>query len=508
MYFSKRLYKVMLCIYGRIIVFIVRECIVISKNLQTPDYKTARVLVVGDVMLDQFWQGNAARISPEAPVPVLNYEDTTLAAGGAANVATNLAELGVQTTLIGVVGDDEHAEILKKILSKQNITFISCHSDDGKPTISKTRMMSRHQQLLRVDSEDLPMQSNQVLTAFSDHIADFDTVIASDYAKGALDDIQAIIALAKLHGKQVLVDPKGNDFSRYRGAFLLTPNLSEFHAVAGQTNSEAELENAAEILLHDLALSALLLTRSEAGMSLFSEHELGINHTRHTAKAKEVYDVTGAGDTVIAVLAASLAADCELETAVELANIAASIVVGKLGTATVARRELDTALHESRFIRQGFLDETQLLGELEKAKAKGESIVMTNGCFDILHTGHVNYLAQAAQLGDRLLVAINTDESVAKIKGPSRPANRLESRANVLAALRAVDWVVAFSEETPTRIVSACAPDFLVKGGDNDPATIPGAIAVREAGGQVLVMDYIDGFSTTNTIARIQDGQS
>lgn len=478
----------------------------ISTNLQTPDFQTARVLVVGDVMLDQFWQGNAARISPEAPVPVLNYENTTLAAGGAANVAMNLAELGVETTLIGVVGNDENADVLKKLLAKQNIRFIACRSDDGKPTISKTRMMSRHQQLLRVDSESLPMVSSEVLTAFSDHVADFDTIIASDYAKGALTDIQAMIALAKLHGKNVLIDPKGNDFSRYRGAFLLTPNLSEFHGIAGQTQDEQSLETAAETLVSDLDLSALLLTRSEAGVSLFAHCENGIKHTCHTAKAKEVYDVTGAGDTVIAVLAASLAAGCELETATEFANVAAGVVVGKLGTATVTRRELDKALNESRFIRQGFLDETQLLRELEKAKAKGETIVMTNGCFDILHTGHVNYLAQAAQLGDRLLVAINTDESVAKIKGPSRPANCLESRASVLATLRAVDWAVAFSEDTPTRIVSVCAPDFLVKGGDNDPETIPGAKEVREAGGQVLVMDYIDGFSTTKTIARIQEG--
>lgn len=478
---------------------------VINHNIQTPDYKNARVLVVGDVMLDQFWQGNAARISPEAPVPVLNYQHTTLAPGGAANVAMNLAALGVQTTLIGVIGDDEHGETLKRQLQVQDIDFIPCLADDSRPTISKIRMMSQHQQLLRVDSEVLPMASDALLTAVSDHIADFDYIIASDYAKGALTDIPAIVALAKLHGKRVLVDPKGNDFSRYRGAFLLTPNLSEFHAIVGKTESEDDLQDKARELLQSLDLSALLLTRSEAGMSVFAHDEQdNFTHTHHPAKAKEVYDVTGAGDTVIAVLSASLAAGCELDTAVELANVAASVVVGKLGTATVTPRELDKALNESRFIRQGFLDEAQLLRELDKAKAKGESVVMTNGCFDILHTGHVNYLSQAASLGDRLLVAINTDESVARIKGPTRPANRLESRAQVLAALRAVDWVVAFDEDTPTRIIAACAPDFLVKGGDNNPDDIPGAKAVRAAGGEVLVMDYIDGFSTTNTIARIQ----
>ncbi len=477
----------------------------ISNHLQTPDFKNTRVLVIGDVMLDQFWQGQAARISPEAPVPVLNYHNTTLAPGGAANVAMNLATLGVTTTLIGVIGDDDYGRELTQQLQQQGITFIPCYADGGKPTICKTRMMSQHQQLLRVDREVLPMTSDALLTTVSDYIADFDYIVASDYAKGALVDIAAILALAKLHGKRVLVDPKGNDFNRYKGAFLITPNVSEFHAVAGQTDSEAALEKAAEVMLAEQQLSALLLTRSEAGMSLFSTTEDGtVAHTRHQAKAKEVYDVTGAGDTVIATLSACLAAGCELDTAVELANIAASVVVGKLGTATLTPRELDKALHESRFIRQGFLNRAQLLRELEKARAKGETIVMTNGCFDILHTGHVNYLSQAAQLGDRLLVAINTDASVARIKGPTRPANRLESRAQVLAALRAVDWVVAFDEDTPTQIITDCAPDFLVKGGDNNPDDIPGAKAVKERGGKVLVMDYIDGFSTTNTIARIK----
>ncbi len=480
------------------------QFIVISNNLQTPDYKNARVLVVGDVMLDQFWQGKAAKISPEAPVPVLNYQQTTLAPGGAGNVAMNLASLGAQTTLIGVIGADENGETLTQLLNAQGIDFIPCVADDDKPTISKIRIMSRHQQLLRVDHEVLPMSSSTLLNSVSDCLADFDYIIASDYAKGALTDIPAILALAKLHGKCVLVDPKGTDFSRYQGAFLITPNLPEFYGVVGQLDSESAVIEQAKALAEQLDLSALLVTRSAAGMTIFSRtDEDDFTHIHHKAQAKEVFDVTGAGDTVIAVLAASLAAGCDLDTAVELANVGAGVVVGKLGTATLTPRELDTALNASRFIRQGFLNEEQLLGELEKAKAKGESIVMTNGCFDILHNGHVNYLSQAAQLGDRLLVAINTDASVARVKGPTRPANRLKSRANVLAALRAVDWVVAFDEDTPERIIAACAPDFLVKGGDNHPDNIPGAQSVRARGGQVLVMDYVEGFSTTTTIERI-----
>lgn len=478
----------------------------ILTNIQTPDYKKSRVLVVGDVMLDQYWQGKTSKISPEAPVPVLNYEGIRAVPGGAANVAMNLAALSVEVTLIGVVGHDEHAQTLTQCLQTAGVQFIPCRVH--KETICKTRMLSQHQQLLRVDRESLPMYSDAILPLIEKHIQFFDYLIASDYAKGALSDMQAIIALANGQGKKILVDPKGNDFSRYQGAYLLTPNLSEFQQIVGTCDTEQVLQDKARTLIEELDLAALLLTRSEAGMSIFSRQHHVFTHTAHTAKAKEVYDVTGAGDTVIAVLTASLAAGSDLDSATELANIAAGVVVGKLGTATLTVRELDKAIHESRFIRQGFLAEEQLLRELEKAKAKGETIVMTNGCFDILHTGHVNYLAQAAKLGDRLLVAINTDASITALKGPDRPANRLESRANVLAALRAVDWVVAFSEDTPSRIIDVCAPDFLVKGGDNDPDKIPGAQSVKAKGGQVLVMDYIEGFSTTNTINRIKDSQS
>ncbi len=477
------------------------------KTIQTPDYTQARVLVVGDVMIDEFLQGKVAKISPEAPVPVLGYQQTAIVPGGAANVAMNLASLGVETTLIGVVGDDDNAVVLKDMLKAANIHFISCQADNYATTICKTRVMSQHQQLVRIDREQLPTSSKHLLATVAEHIADFDYVIASDYAKGALVDIQKLIELGKKYQTKILIDPKGDDFNKYQGAYLLTPNLSEFQQIVGQTNSEAALIHRAEGLIETLDLSALLLTRSEAGMSIFAKQDNQITCLNHPTKAKDVYDVTGAGDTVIAVLAASLAAGSPLDMAVELANTAAGVVVGKLGTATVLRRELDKALNESRFIRQGFLTEEQLLKELEKARAKGESIVMTNGCFDILHTGHVNYLRQAAELGDRLLVAINTDDSITRLKGPDRPANRLQSRAQVLAALRAVDWVVAFSEDTPTRIITACSPDFLVKGGDNNPDEIPGAEAVREAGGKVLVMDYIDGFSTTQTIQRIKDKQ-
>lgn len=468
-------------------------------NIQLPDYKKSKVLVIGDVMLDCYWQGKAKKISPEAPVPVIAHDKVLQRAGGAANVAMNLAGLGVTCKLIGVAGEDANAEILTAILNEQGIDHQLLKTD--LPTITKTRFMSQHQQLLRVDNEVTPMSSDALIATAKIESDGYDVVILSDYGKGALTDCQALLQWFKTQNKTVLVDPKGSDYSQYKGAYLITPNMAEFSLVAGTSQSDDELEEKAKSLIAELELSALLLTRSEAGMSLFTPSK----HFYHPAKAKEVYDVTGAGDTVIATLAASLAAGSDIDVATELANLAAGIVVAKLGTATVSRRELDKAVHESRFIRQGFLDKELLLSELEKARAKGESIVMTNGCFDILHSGHVNYLEQAKKLGDRLLVAINTDESVARIKEPSRPANTLASRAHVLASLRAVDWVVAFSEDTPTTIIKDCAPDFLVKGGDNDPNTIPGAKEVRAQGGQVLVMDYIEGFSTTKTIERIKD---
>lgn len=470
-------------------------------NIQLPDYKKSKVLVIGDVMLDCYWQGKAKKISPEAPVPVIAHDKVEQRAGGAANVAMNLASLGVTCKLIGVVGDDDNSAALKAILDNNGIDHQLLNVD--LPTITKTRFMSQHQQLLRVDNEVTPMHSEALLEVAKAESADFDVVILSDYGKGALGECQDLLKLFKAQGKKVLVDPKGNDYTKYHGAYLITPNMSEFSLVAGNASCESDLEDKAKALMQTLDLSALLLTRSEEGMSLFTDSE----HYYHPAQAKEVYDVTGAGDTVIATMAGSIAAGSDIDSAAELANIAASIVVGKLGTATVTRRELDKAVHESRFIRQGFLDKELLLSELDKARAKGESIVMTNGCFDILHTGHVNYLEEAKKLGDRLLVAINTDESVARIKGPERPANTLQSRAQVLASLRAVDWVVEFSEDTPTNIIKDCAPDFLVKGGDNDPDTIPGAKEVREQGGQVLVMNYIEGFSTTKTIERIKNSE-
>lgn len=466
-----------------------------------PDFTQARVLIVGDVMLDRYWSGGTGRISPEAPVPVVNISDTEDRPGGAANVAINLAALGANVSLFGLVGDDENARILTKKLESYEV---NCHFTpcDGFATITKLRVMSRNQQLLRMDFERsfAEVDKEALNQGFATQLADCDLVVLSDYAKGCLSEVQTLISLAKQANKPVVVDPKGSDFAKYAGATLITPNMSEFSAIVGETASEAELIEKAQQLKTALNLDALLLTRSEQGMTLF-EGELPEFHL--PAKAKEVYDVTGAGDTVISTLAASMAVGQSLKQSCVLANIAASIVVGKLGTSTVTTTELAIATGKNTALDGGVMNEDQLIIAVKEAQARGEKVVMTNGCFDILHAGHVSYLQAAVKLGDRLIVAVNTDASVSKLKGPGRPVNNLGRRMAVLAGLGAVDWVVPFSEDTPERLISAVLPDVLVKGGDYKVEDIAGGKAVLANGGEVKVMHFEDGVSTTGIIASI-----
>jgi len=452
-------------------------------------------------MLDRYWHGIAARISPEAPVPIVKVEEVEERPGGAANVAVNAATLGSQVRVLGVVGADAAATVLETKLQRLGIAC-DLLRQSGQATITKLRVLSRNQQLLRLDFEDgFPgFAPTELHARFSEHLAQSDVVVLSDYRKGALRDIDSYIDSARLANRPVLVDPKGQDFRRYRGATLLTPNLAEFEAVVGKCRNQAELVGKGEALRRDLALEALLITRGEQGMTLLQQDTEPL---QLSARAREVYDVTGAGDTVIATLAAGLAAGLRLPDATLLANLAAGIVVGKLGAAGVTVSELRRAVYEHDEPPGGLLEEAALLQAVADAKAHGETIVMTNGCFDILHAGHVAYLEQAKRLGNRLIVAVNDDDSVRRLKGKDRPVNPLWERMRVLAGLSAVDWVTPFSEETPERLICAVQPDYLVKGGDNDPARIPGNRCVWENGGQVIVMDYIDGCSTTSTIARI-----
>lgn len=464
-----------------------------------PDFKQANVLVVGDIMLDRYWHGGTSRISPEAPVPVVKVDQIEERPGGAGNVALNVASLGAATRLIGLTGADEASHALEQTLSAADIRcqFVR---DDSVSTITKLRVISRHQQLIRLDFED--HQDDYADISIDDtviaNLSDANLLVLSDYAKGAIRNPQPLIKAAHDAGIPVLVDPKGTDFSRYQGATLLTPNFNEFESVVGECRDEKTIIERAHKLIAEHQLEALLVTRGENGMTLVQRDDKEAHY--FPAKAKEVYDVTGAGDTVIATLASSLAAGSDLVTATALANLAAGIVVGKLGTAAINRVELRRATLGDNETGLGVLSEEQLAFAMASAKADGEKIVMTNGCFDILHSGHVHYLDQARALGDRLIVAVNDDESVTRLKGPGRPVNSIERRMAVLAGLGAVDWVVPFSEDTPERVISELLPDVLVKGGDYQVNEIAGAKQVMANGGEVKVLDFVAGVSTTGII--------
>ncbi|MCF1428516.1 MAG: bifunctional D-glycero-beta-D-manno-heptose-7-phosphate kinase/D-glycero-beta-D-manno-heptose 1-phosphate adenylyltransferase HldE [Shewanella sp.] len=471
-----------------------------------PAFEKARVLVVGDVMLDRYWIGPTGRISPEAPVPVVQISQVEDRPGGAGNVALNIATLGGQVQLAGIVGQDDTAMALTRGIEAQGVCP-RWHAVADKPTITKLRVLSRNQQLIRLDFEEpfARADSNALLSQSEALLGNVDVVVLSDYAKGAIHDPRQFIARANAAGVKVLVDPKGSDFSRYRGAFLLTPNMSEFEAVVGKVTSEVDLVAKGHALLEQHQLQALLVTRSEKGMTLITR-ELPELHI--PTVAREVYDVTGAGDTVISALATALAAGSALPQACAIANTAAGVVVGKLGTSTVSRIELIEALNltqgESGF---GVVSEEQLAYALEQARLRDEKVVMTNGCFDILHAGHVSYLKEARKLGDRLIVAVNDDDSVRRLKGEGRPVNQVERRMAVLAGLAAVDWVVPFSEDTPQRIIARLLPDLLVKGGDYRVDEIAGGAEVMAAGGEVKVLNFEEGISTTAIIQNIMSRQ-
>lgn len=472
------------------------------QNTSIPPFGQAHVLVAGDVMLDRYWHGPTARISPEAPVPVVRVTELEDRPGGAANVALNMAALGARAELVGLTGDDHAADLLEERLAAAEVR---CHFQkvQGLPTITKLRVISRQQQLLRLDFEEsfLDQDPAPFAARVEARLAGCGVLVLSDYGKGALRDCPALIALARKAGVPVLVDPKGADFQRYRGATLLTPNLSEFEAVVGPVPDEKTLLEKGQALMAELDLQALLVTRSEKGMTLLRAGKAELHLPAH---AREVFDVTGAGDTVISTLAVALAAGSPLEEAVALANIAAGIVVGKLGTAVVSAPELRRAVHQTGGPGRGVMNEEQLLIAIEDARAQGEKIVFTNGCFDIIHAGHVGYLDSARRLGDRLVLAVNGDESIRRLKGPGRPINTLERRMAVLAALEAVDYVVAFDTDTPEPLLEKIKPDVLVKGGDYSVDQVVGADIVNAYGGRVEVLDFVEDISTTHIVQKIR----
>jgi D-beta-D-heptose 7-phosphate kinase / D-beta-D-heptose 1-phosphate adenosyltransferase len=462
----------------------------------------AKVLVIGDVMLDRYWTGSVKRISPEAPVPVVEAKDIEERVGGAGNVALNISSLGGDAGIVGFIGKDEDGTCLEEILKEEgvvtNLEVTDCR------TITKLRILSQHQQLLRVDFEKgYARHSKESMNKSVMELIDgYQALIISDYGKGTLSDVARLIEIAKSKGIPVLVDPKGTDFSKYYGATLITPNMKEFELVVGKCSSESEIQVKAMKLANSLSVDAILITRSEKGMMLVTNS----GHSEKVATvAKEVFDVTGAGDTVIAVMGMALAANYSYMDSMVLANAAAGVVVGKIGTASLSKEELYQAMHEVSDIKYGVLSESLLLREVKGARLQGEKIVMTNGCFDILHAGHVSYLKAARAKGDRLIVAVNDDESISRIKGPSRPIVTLENRMSVLSALDCVDWVISFSEDTPYRVIKKLLPDILVKGADYHVNDIVGSDEVINNGGKVETIDLVPSCSTSMIIQSIVD---
>lgn len=471
-----------------------------SVTLPLPPLHNARVLVAGDLMLDRYWSGTSERISPEAPVPVVNVQQSREQLGGAANVAAGLAALQVQVTLAGAVGDDPEGQTLLRLLDAAQVE--SCvNVVAGLPTITKLRVMSQQQQLLRLDFEQRLPALNPLEWPLQDTSRHWDCVVLSDYDKGTLGDPQVLIDQARGRQIPILVDPKGQDFKRYRGATLLTPNESELRAALGCWESERDLQHAVAALLQELELGALLLTRGSAGMTLFQSQQPPL---QYPAQAREVFDVTGAGDTVIAVVAAALGAGVALTEAISLANIAAGEVVTRLGTATLSPLEIAEAARSTAYIATGIVQIAELRLAVAAAQLNHQRVVFTNGCFDILHAGHVACLTQARSRGDRLVVAVNTDASVSRLKGPARPVTPLAQRMQVLAALEAVDWVISFDQDSPEQLLAALQPDLLVKGGDYQLDQVVGRDLVESYGGRVEVLDLQPGLSTSGLLDRSQ----
>jgi len=483
--------------------------------------KTA-VLVVGDVMLDRFVYGHVDRISPESPVPVLSVDRETQMLGGAGNALANLAGLGVQATLLSVVGDDAAGQEIESELEKLGAPKNTMIVDSSRPTIIKTRFLSGHQQLLRSDYETKAAPSDAAVKALlkqaEELIAKAGAVILSDYGKGTLTQevISGVIDMAAKKNVPVIVDPKGQDFSIYRGAFAVTPNKKELsEAMRGAPVAEEnEIIEAAQKLIAECGIETVFATRSKDGISVVQAGSALCHVKSH--KQVEVYDVSGAGDTVIAVIAASIAAGAELPAAAELANMAGSLVVTKVGTAPIRLVELEDVIHDRGVdVSQGLysapiMDEDSLAEQVRRWKARGLKVGFTNGCFDILHSGHVAYLAQARMQCDRLIVGLNHDHSVKILKGPERPIHPEGARADVLGALASVDSIILFGamnegeDNTASKLLEYIQPDLYFKGGDYRVEDVPEAPTVRSYGGEVRILDIVEGQSTSSSIKKIK----
>ncbi len=468
----------------------------------------ARVLVLGDVMLDRYVSGNASRLSPEAPIPVLRPSARRATLGGAANVALNIATLGGQTSLVGVIGDDADGAELTSLLGTSGIAPHLVVAR-GRPTTAKTRFMVGTHQLLRLDEESTAQvdaaTADRLLAAFADALRAADIVVLSDYAKGVLSDavLSGALERARALGRMLIADPKRTDFAAYRGATVLTPNEHEVRqATRIDAGDDSEATRAGQRALEDTGCQAVVVTRSAKGLTLVRRDAPALHLP---TRAREVADVSGAGDTLVAALAVALGAGASLPEAAMLANVTAGISVGKPGTATVSQEELLGVLHLEDLIAtdRKIVERAEAVQRAAAWRAQGQRVGFANGCFDLIHPGHVRLLREARARCDRLIVALNTDASVQRLKGPTRPLQNETARATVMASLAPVDLVVLFDEDTPLELIKALRPDVLVKGADYSIDQVVGADLVQGWGGTVLLVELQAGHSTTGTIRRM-----
>ena len=468
--------------------------------------KSPKLLVIGDLMIDHYLWGSGERISPEAPVQVVNIKSESAVLGGAGNVINNLNALGAQVDVISVIGGCEISNELKVLLGDISVDTQYLTTQKDRITSKKSRIIASQQQVVRYDRESTDEISSEsqkeILTTFKSIIADYDAVLLSDYGKGVLTNelTKSLISIANESNKKILVDPKGLDYSKYKGAYLLTPNKKEA-SEATQVNikDEVSLTQAITQLKAECDLDVSLITLSEQGVAIYDD-----KLRTHPTVAREVFDVTGAGDTVLASLGFALACEYEIDDAVEFSNLAAGVVVGKIGSATATLNEIIE--YESSLNKSTSDEHIKTLGEIatlsKELKARGKKIIFTNGCFDILHAGHVRYLETAKSYGDVLILGLNSDRSVKALKGENRPINTQLDRAYILAALEAVDYVVVFDDDTPYDLIKAVKPHTLVKGGDYEGKAVVG----QDIADELKLVQFVDGKSTTKTIEKIQQG--
>jgi len=481
-----------------------------SLNRLLEKLSAGNITCVGDVMLDRFFEGQVNRLSPEAPIPVLEVDTETAMLGGAGNVVRNIAALGAAAHLISVVGNDEPGRSVENLLSAQDNLSTKLVFEKNRLTTVKSRYVAARQQLLRADREvTSPVKantSNAIVSAVRKELSKRNGVLVlSDYGKGVLgaDLIGVLIDLAKQNGTKVIIDPKGNFFDIYRGADLITPNLQELSQASGMSiNCDSEVVAAARHIIQNAGVKAVLATRSEQGMSLVTMEEA----THLKARAREIFDVSGAGDTVVAIVAVALDVGADLKTASALANIAAGIVVGKNGTAVVHTSEIFSALHETALMGSELkvLALSEASNKIALWREKGLRCGFTNGCFDLLHPGHISLLSQAKENCDRLIVGLNSDRSVRQLKGENRPVQSETSRAQVLASLADVDVVIIFDDATPISVIETLRPDVLIKGSDYKLKDVVGGDLVSKWGGEVLLAEILPGHSTTSTIEKLE----